>query len=221
MELFHKMCIAADKRKLFISLKKKFSWQRLLLSFPQSLDLEFADGFQPRVLATQPNLINASRTQFFLQLSPTHFSLLQYKHGLLSHLRDFQQVTKKENLTERADYSLKTNTPALFLTSYWASFFNCLLCCNIWKPFGCIYSISWRVSKHGFCYTVLLVTVSIEMASWVWGGWRDACIYVTCLRSIFSFRVFCLFVFWWNNTIKKLTVKAYLLILHWLNLFHG
>uniref|UniRef100_A0A8C3CPX2 ER membrane protein complex subunit 1 n=1 Tax=Cairina moschata TaxID=8855 RepID=A0A8C3CPX2_CAIMO len=58
----------------------------------QSLDLEFADGFQPRVLATQPNLINASRTQFFLQLSPTHFSLLQYKHGLLSHLRDFQQA---------------------------------------------------------------------------------------------------------------------------------
>ncbi|XP_049671611.1 ER membrane protein complex subunit 1 [Accipiter gentilis] len=58
----------------------------------QSLDLEFADGFQPRILATQPNVISASRTQFFLQLSPSHFSLLQYKHGLLSHLRDFQQA---------------------------------------------------------------------------------------------------------------------------------
>lgn len=58
----------------------------------QSLDLEFADGFQPRVLATQPSVINASRTQFFLQLSPGHFSLLQCKQGLLSHLRDFQQA---------------------------------------------------------------------------------------------------------------------------------
>uniref|UniRef100_A0A8C8AYW2 ER membrane protein complex subunit 1 n=1 Tax=Otus sunia TaxID=257818 RepID=A0A8C8AYW2_9STRI len=58
----------------------------------QSLDLEFADGFQPRILATQPNVISPSRTQFFLQLSPSHFSLLQYKHGLLSHLRDFQQA---------------------------------------------------------------------------------------------------------------------------------
>uniref|UniRef100_A0A8C9EN61 ER membrane protein complex subunit 1 n=1 Tax=Pavo cristatus TaxID=9049 RepID=A0A8C9EN61_PAVCR len=58
----------------------------------QSLDLEFADGFQPRILATQPSVINASRTQFFLQLSPGHFSLLQCKQGLLSHLRDFQQA---------------------------------------------------------------------------------------------------------------------------------
>lgn len=123
MELFHKVYIAADERKLFVSLKKKFSWQHMLLSFPQSLDLEFADGFQPRVLATQPNLINASRTQFFLQLSPTHFSLLQYKHGLLSHLRDFQQVTKKEHLTERAHYSLKTNTPVLSVFNKLLSFF--------------------------------------------------------------------------------------------------
>ncbi|XP_042739236.1 ER membrane protein complex subunit 1 isoform X2 [Lagopus leucura] len=59
----------------------------------QSLDLEFADGFQPRILATQPSVINASRTQFFLQLSPGHFSLLQCKQGLLSHLRDFQQAS--------------------------------------------------------------------------------------------------------------------------------
>uniref|UniRef100_A0A8C3QQ13 ER membrane protein complex subunit 1 n=1 Tax=Cyanoderma ruficeps TaxID=181631 RepID=A0A8C3QQ13_9PASS len=58
----------------------------------QSLELEFADDFQARILATQPSVTSASRTQFFLQLSPSHFSLLQYKQGLLSHLRDFQQA---------------------------------------------------------------------------------------------------------------------------------
>ncbi|KAF4801416.1 ER membrane protein complex subunit 1 isoform X1 [Turdus rufiventris] len=57
----------------------------------QSMELEFADDFQARILATQPSVTSASRTQFFLQLSPSHFSLLQYKQGLLSHLRDFQQ----------------------------------------------------------------------------------------------------------------------------------
>uniref|UniRef100_A0A8C3GUH1 ER membrane protein complex subunit 1 n=1 Tax=Corvus moneduloides TaxID=1196302 RepID=A0A8C3GUH1_CORMO len=58
----------------------------------QSLELEFEDDFQARILATQPSVTGASRTQFFLQLSPSHFSLLQYKQGLLSHLRDFQQA---------------------------------------------------------------------------------------------------------------------------------
>ncbi|NXT28066.1 EMC1 protein, partial [Syrrhaptes paradoxus] len=82
----------AEKRKVFVSVKKKFSQTHILVSLSQSLELEFADGFQPRILATQPNVIAASRTQFFLQLSPSHFSLLQYKHGLLSHLRDFQQA---------------------------------------------------------------------------------------------------------------------------------
>uniref|UniRef100_A0A8C5U4P8 ER membrane protein complex subunit 1 n=1 Tax=Malurus cyaneus samueli TaxID=2593467 RepID=A0A8C5U4P8_9PASS len=46
----------------------------------QSLELELADDFQARILATQPSL------------SPSHFSLLQYKQGLLSPLRDFQQA---------------------------------------------------------------------------------------------------------------------------------
>uniref|UniRef100_A0A670JBL6 ER membrane protein complex subunit 1 n=1 Tax=Podarcis muralis TaxID=64176 RepID=A0A670JBL6_PODMU len=34
----------------------------------------------------------ASRTQFFLQLSPSHFALLQHRNGVLSLLRDFPQV---------------------------------------------------------------------------------------------------------------------------------
>ncbi|OXB77273.1 UNVERIFIED_CONTAM: hypothetical protein H355_002265 [Colinus virginianus] len=84
------VCADAATRSLYVcSLEAEQEMKQTPL---QSLDLEFADGFQPRILATQPNVINASRTQFFLQLSPGHFSLLQCRQGLLSHLRDFQQV---------------------------------------------------------------------------------------------------------------------------------
>uniref|UniRef100_A0A452RS33 ER membrane protein complex subunit 1 n=1 Tax=Ursus americanus TaxID=9643 RepID=A0A452RS33_URSAM len=58
----------------------------------QSLDLEFASGFQPRVLPTQPNPVDPSRAQFFLQLSPSHYALLHYHHGVLSLLKNFPQV---------------------------------------------------------------------------------------------------------------------------------
>ncbi|XP_032217648.1 ER membrane protein complex subunit 1 isoform X7 [Mustela erminea] len=58
----------------------------------QSLDLEFASGFQPRVLPTQPNPVDPSRAQFFLQLSPSHYALLHYHHGALSLLKDFPQA---------------------------------------------------------------------------------------------------------------------------------
>uniref|UniRef100_A0A8C0QX72 ER membrane protein complex subunit 1 n=1 Tax=Canis lupus dingo TaxID=286419 RepID=A0A8C0QX72_CANLU len=57
----------------------------------QSLDLEFASGFQPRVLPTQPNPVDPSRAQFFLQLSPSHYALLHYRHGALSLLKNFPQ----------------------------------------------------------------------------------------------------------------------------------
>uniref|UniRef100_A0A8C4M7V3 ER membrane protein complex subunit 1 n=1 Tax=Equus asinus TaxID=9793 RepID=A0A8C4M7V3_EQUAS len=58
----------------------------------QSLDLEFASGFQPRVLPTQPNPVDPSRAQFFLQLSPSHYALLYYHHGELSLLKNFPQT---------------------------------------------------------------------------------------------------------------------------------
>ncbi|NXV51837.1 EMC1 protein, partial [Uria aalge] len=84
------VCVDMDTHSLYVcSLETEQEMKQIPL---QSLDLEFADGFQPRILATQPSVIGASRTQFFLQLSPSHFSLLQYKHGLLSHLREFQQA---------------------------------------------------------------------------------------------------------------------------------
>ncbi|KAL2773302.1 ER membrane protein complex subunit 1 isoform 6 precursor [Daubentonia madagascariensis] len=58
----------------------------------QSLDLEFGSGFQPRVLPTQPNPVDPSRAQFFLQLSPDHYALLRYHHGALNLLKNFPQT---------------------------------------------------------------------------------------------------------------------------------
>ncbi|XP_053136580.1 ER membrane protein complex subunit 1 [Hemicordylus capensis] len=58
----------------------------------QPLGLEFEDGFRPQVLSSQPNPAGASRSQFFLRLSPSRFVLLQYRNGLLSLLRDFPQA---------------------------------------------------------------------------------------------------------------------------------
>ncbi|XP_062449539.1 ER membrane protein complex subunit 1 isoform X1 [Rhea pennata] len=84
------VCVDVETLSLYVcSLATEQEMKQIPL---QSLDLEFADGFQPRILATQPSFVSISRTQFFLQLSPSHFSLLQYRHGLLSHLRDFQQA---------------------------------------------------------------------------------------------------------------------------------
>lgn len=45
------------------------------------------------MLPTQPNPVDPSRAQFFLQLSETHYALLHYHHGALSLLKNFPQVT--------------------------------------------------------------------------------------------------------------------------------
>nr|XP_020754900.1 ER membrane protein complex subunit 1 isoform X5 [Odocoileus virginianus texanus] len=58
----------------------------------QSLDLEFASGFQARILPTQPSPVDPSRAQFFLQLSPSHYALLHCHHGVLSLLKNFPQA---------------------------------------------------------------------------------------------------------------------------------
>ncbi|XP_038602282.1 ER membrane protein complex subunit 1 isoform X1 [Tachyglossus aculeatus] len=58
----------------------------------KTLELDFQDGFQPRIVATQPNLAGASRAQFFVQLSPSRFALLQSRPGGLSLLRHFPQA---------------------------------------------------------------------------------------------------------------------------------
>uniref|UniRef100_A0A8D0WC79 ER membrane protein complex subunit 1 n=1 Tax=Sus scrofa TaxID=9823 RepID=A0A8D0WC79_PIG len=63
-----------------------------IVHWADSLDLEFASGFQPRVLPTQPNPMDPSRAQFFLQLSPSHYALLHHHHGVLSLLKNFPQT---------------------------------------------------------------------------------------------------------------------------------
>ncbi|XP_012888868.1 PREDICTED: ER membrane protein complex subunit 1 isoform X2 [Dipodomys ordii] len=66
-------------------------WELRQISL-QSLNLEFGNGFQPRVLPTQPNPVEPSRAQFFLQVSPSHYALLHYHHGALSLLKNFPQT---------------------------------------------------------------------------------------------------------------------------------
>ncbi|XP_060114778.1 ER membrane protein complex subunit 1-like [Heteronotia binoei] len=58
----------------------------------ESLGLQFMETFQARLWSSQPNPASASRAQFFVQLSPTHFALLQHRNGVLSFLRDFPQA---------------------------------------------------------------------------------------------------------------------------------
>ncbi|CAM5166367.1 unnamed protein product [Eretmochelys imbricata] len=84
------VCADSDTHSLYaLSLETEQEMKQISL---QALDLEFADSFQPRILPTQPNPASASRAQFFLQLAPSHFTLLQYRNGLLSIVRDFQQA---------------------------------------------------------------------------------------------------------------------------------
>ncbi|XP_048375380.1 ER membrane protein complex subunit 1 isoform X2 [Sphaerodactylus townsendi] len=83
------VCVDVATASLYISsLDSKEEMKAVPL---EPLELKFTDTFQPRLWASQPNPASASRAQFFLQLSPTHFALLQYQNGLLSLLRDFPQ----------------------------------------------------------------------------------------------------------------------------------
>nr|XP_033778407.1 ER membrane protein complex subunit 1 isoform X2 [Geotrypetes seraphini] len=86
------LLVCADKgtRSLYIlSLETELQMKDIPL---QSLDLEFTADADLRIFTTQPNPAAASRAQFFLQLSPSHFVLLQYRDGLFSPLRDFHQT---------------------------------------------------------------------------------------------------------------------------------
>uniref|UniRef100_A0A2K5MWG0 ER membrane protein complex subunit 1 n=1 Tax=Cercocebus atys TaxID=9531 RepID=A0A2K5MWG0_CERAT len=79
----------SSRSLLFFFLETEWELRQIPL---QSLDLEFGSGFQPRVLPTQPNPVDASRAQFFLHLSPSHYALLQYLFFFLSLLKNFPQT---------------------------------------------------------------------------------------------------------------------------------
>ncbi|XP_078001773.1 ER membrane protein complex subunit 1 isoform X2 [Phascolarctos cinereus] len=84
------VCPDSGTRSLFtLALETEEEMKRTPL---QALELEFGQGFQPWVLPTQPSPTSASRPQFFLQLAPSHFALLQYRPEGLSLLRSFPQT---------------------------------------------------------------------------------------------------------------------------------
>ncbi|MCI4387380.1 hypothetical protein PGIGA_G00073390 [Pangasianodon gigas] len=55
----------------------------------QTVGLEVASGFQPRLISTQPHPARPPLSEFFLQLGPEHHALLQLNDGTLTLLRDF------------------------------------------------------------------------------------------------------------------------------------
>ncbi|XP_044523744.1 ER membrane protein complex subunit 1 isoform X1 [Gracilinanus agilis] len=84
------VCPDPGTRSLFtLALETEEEMKRTPL---QALELEFGQSFQPWVLPTQPNPSGASRPQFFLQLAPSHFALLQHRPEGLSLLRNFPQT---------------------------------------------------------------------------------------------------------------------------------
>ncbi|XP_005733075.1 ER membrane protein complex subunit 1 isoform X1 [Pundamilia nyererei] len=56
----------------------------------QSLGLEVAPDFQPVLVSHQPNSAHQPLSEFFLQLGPDNFLLLQFNNGQIVTLRDFK-----------------------------------------------------------------------------------------------------------------------------------
>ncbi|XP_077460700.1 ER membrane protein complex subunit 1 [Stigmatopora argus] len=59
----------------------------------QSLGLDVTPDFQPVLVSTQPNPSQHPLSEFFLQLSPDHYLLLQLNNGQITTLRDFKPAT--------------------------------------------------------------------------------------------------------------------------------
>uniref|UniRef100_A0AAQ5XT59 ER membrane protein complex subunit 1 n=1 Tax=Amphiprion ocellaris TaxID=80972 RepID=A0AAQ5XT59_AMPOC len=56
----------------------------------QSLALEVDPGFHPVLLSHQPNPARQPLSEFFLQLGPDHYQLLQLNNGQIAAMRDFK-----------------------------------------------------------------------------------------------------------------------------------
>uniref|UniRef100_A0A671TKS0 ER membrane protein complex subunit 1 n=1 Tax=Sparus aurata TaxID=8175 RepID=A0A671TKS0_SPAAU len=59
----------------------------------QSLGLEVVPGFRPVLVSTQPNPAQQPLSEFFVQLGPENYVLLQLNNGQIVTLRDFKPVT--------------------------------------------------------------------------------------------------------------------------------
>lgn len=77
---------------LFYSVFKFISQFPLRNSFLQSLGLEVSPSFRPVLISSQPNPARQPLSEFFLQLGPEHYHLLQLNNGQIVTLRDFNPV---------------------------------------------------------------------------------------------------------------------------------
>lgn len=64
----------------------------LYLFFLQSVGLEVSPGFNPVLVSTQPHAARPPLSEFFLQLGPEQYVLLQLNNGQIVTLRDFKPV---------------------------------------------------------------------------------------------------------------------------------
>uniref|UniRef100_A0A8C4ED29 ER membrane protein complex subunit 1 n=1 Tax=Dicentrarchus labrax TaxID=13489 RepID=A0A8C4ED29_DICLA len=81
----------------------------------QSLGLEVAPGFHPVLVSTQPNPGRQPLSEFFLQLGPDYYQLLQLNNGQIVTLRDFKPV--RNNFSTLYEYlfsSLQASSLNLF-----------------------------------------------------------------------------------------------------------
>ncbi|XP_043531792.1 ER membrane protein complex subunit 1 isoform X3 [Chiloscyllium plagiosum] len=83
-------CIDRESHSLWIlPLESEHEPEQILL---QSLELELPDKFEGKILTTQSSPLVASSAQFCLQLSESHYALLQLHEGVVTLLRDFVQA---------------------------------------------------------------------------------------------------------------------------------
>ncbi|MGH0168046.1 UNVERIFIED_CONTAM: hypothetical protein FKN15_073673 [Acipenser sinensis] len=86
------VCADPASRSLYTLKLEEEHEQEMRQVLLQSLDVELSDGFQPRVLATQPSPARHPNAEFSLQLGPDHHILLQLGDDVIAPLRDFQQA---------------------------------------------------------------------------------------------------------------------------------
>ncbi|XP_062872101.1 ER membrane protein complex subunit 1 [Trichomycterus rosablanca] len=83
------LCVDSTTQSLY-TLPLQSAEQPAMTQIPlQTLDLKVASGFEPLLISTQPHPARPPLSEFFLQLGPEHYSLLQLKDGIVASLRDF------------------------------------------------------------------------------------------------------------------------------------
>ncbi|XP_024148066.1 ER membrane protein complex subunit 1 isoform X1 [Oryzias melastigma] len=82
------ICVDSTTMSLYtLDLKLQLQLNQIPL---QSLELEVDPDFRPSLVSHQPNPAKQPRSEFFLQLAPDHYVLLQFNNGQLVVLRDFK-----------------------------------------------------------------------------------------------------------------------------------